>query len=74
MLPSTICTHRKAPLCAALCVALALGTASSPLFAVEVMNCGDGGPGSGSLRDAITSAASGETIDLSQLPTKCGTA
>lgn len=74
MLPSTACTHRKALLCTALCVALALGTASSPLLAVEVQNCGDGGPGSGSLRDVITSAASGDTIDLSQLPTKCAMA
>ena len=64
---------RKAPLCASLCVALALGPASLPLLAATVQNCSDDNtPGSGSLRDAITSAAPGDTIDLSQLPTKCG--
>jgi hypothetical protein len=38
-----------------------------------VQNCGDGGPGSGSLRDTIASAQPSETIDLSQLQSKCGT-
>lgn len=71
MLPSPR-TRRKAPLSAALSVALALSTTSIPLPAVEVQNCGDGGPGSGSLRDVIASAAPGATVDLSQLPTKCG--
>lgn len=71
--PSASRLLRKAPLCASLCLALALGPASLPLLAAAppVENCGDGGPGSGSLRDAIANASSGETIDLSQLPAKC---
>jgi hypothetical protein len=70
-------THRhlrKARLCAGLCLALAVGSETPPLIAAEVMNCDDGGPGSGSLRDVIANAASGDTIDLSQLPTRCGMA
>lgn len=65
---------RPAPLVASLSIALALTPASLPVFAVEVQNCGDGGLGSGSLRDAIANAAPGETIDLTHLPTSCGTA
>jgi parallel beta-helix repeat protein len=60
------------PLCAALCLALALESATSESSAATVQNCGDGGPGSGSLRDVIANAQPGDTIDLSQLPTKCG--
>jgi hypothetical protein len=64
---------RKAPLCASLCLALALGSTAAPLIAApSVDNCGDDGLVQGSLRYAIAHAASGETIDLSQLPTKCG--
>jgi len=69
---------RKVPLCASLCLALALGPASLPVFAappppIVVQNCGDDpAPGSGSLRDAIASASTDGTIDLSQLPTTCG--
>jgi hypothetical protein len=64
---------RKAPLCAGLCLALALASTAAPLLAApSVDNCGDDGLVQGSLRYAIAHAASGETIDLSQLPTKCG--
>src|SRR5512144_262636 len=41
------------------------GGSHGPASTLQVMNCNDSGPGS--LRDAITAAASGATIDLSQL-------
>lgn len=65
---------RPTKICLCLQAALALGVAAPTAFAGVVQNCGDGGPGSGSLRDVIASAAPGETIDLSQLPTQCGMA
>jgi hypothetical protein len=69
---STDLPFRKARFC--VCLAAVLGTAPmhSLAFAGVVQNCGDGGPGSGSLRDVITTAAPGDTVDLSQLPAKCG--
>jgi hypothetical protein len=70
----TFHAFRKTLLYSRLCAAMAIATGPSVLFAADVLNCGDGGPGSGSLRDVVTSAASGDTIDLSQLPTKCGMA
>jgi hypothetical protein len=63
---------RKARLYLCLQAALLLGTAAPAAFAGVVQNCGDGGPGSGSLRDAVANADSGDTIDLSQLASKCG--
>jgi hypothetical protein len=65
---------RKAKLCLCLQAALLLAATAPTAFAGVVQNCGDGGPGSGSLRDVIASAAPGETIDLSQLSAKCGMA
>jgi len=65
---------RKAKICLCLQGALLLGASAQPAFAGVVQNCGDGGPGSGSLRDVVASASPGETIDLSQLPSNCGMA
>jgi len=64
---------RTTPLAACLAIALAIGSTSMPVLAANrvVQNCGDGGMGSGSLRDMVGVANSGDTIDLSQLPTKC---
>jgi hypothetical protein len=45
--------------------ALELATAASPLAILAVANCADSGPGS--LRDAITNAADGATIDIPHL-------
>ncbi len=59
---------RRLPLYAGLCAALALFSAPLPALAIDVMNCGD--EGAGTLREAITNAAPGETIDLSHLPSK----
>jgi hypothetical protein len=61
---------RSRPLAACLalatdCVALGAGRPDLPAGAIAVTNCDDAGPGS--LRDAVAAAASGDTIDLTQL-------
>jgi hypothetical protein len=65
---------RALPLGLSICTALTAGAIPASCLAATVQNCGDGGPGSGSLRDVIAGAAPGETIDMTQLPAKCGMA
>jgi hypothetical protein len=67
---SICCLARRLPLYVSLIAVLSHQPPS--VLAAEVQNCGDGGPGSGSLRDVIANAAPGDTVDLSQLPVKCG--
>ena len=65
---------RTRPLCAALAATLACALSATDASArnapdapaaVAVANCNDSG--TGSLREAVANAASGDTIDLSQL-------
>lgn len=74
IVPASARVARVAPLAASLSMALALGSTPIQSLATDrvVQNCGDGGAGSGSLRDMVGTAVSGDLIDLRQLPTKCG--
>ncbi|MEP6482937.1 MAG: choice-of-anchor Q domain-containing protein [Rudaea sp.] len=62
---STHLPRRLAPLAAAVMLAFGHTVSASPSSTIVVQNCND--HGTGSLRAAVNGAASGSTIDLSQL-------